>query len=229
MIEDLIGIYTDTTTLIPDQILICVLFAVLLGVILCISYIISVDKEKRSLPFMTTLIILPAIVTLVIILIGSNLARAVSLGGVFALVRFRSAQGNGRDISFVFLAMASGLSVALGMLTVGLLATVLLAVIIIVVSKVGVIFLDPKVDQLRVLIPEDMDYQGAFDDLFKEYTNSHKLMKVKTTNMGTLFELTYRVKLKNNADQKKFMDELRKRNGNLTITLAEEKEKEGDL
>ncbi len=229
MIENIVGVSSDMTTLGADQILACMLFSVLLGAILCAAYILSVEKEKRSLSFVTTLIILPAIVTLVIILVGSNLARAVSLGGVFALVRFRSAQGNGRDISFVFMSMASGLSVALGMLTVGLLATIILAIVIVLVSKLGVKFMDPVSDQLRILIPEDMDYQGAFDDIFKDYTERHKLMKVKTTNMGTLFELTFRVKMKKDADQKKFMDELRKRNGNLTITLAEEKEKDGDL
>lgn len=230
MIEDLFGITWDANIAsIPGQILECMLFSVLLGIILCAAYIISVEKEKRSLSFMTTLVVLPAVVTLVIILIGSNLASAISLGGVFALVRFRSAQGNGRDIAFVFMAMASGLAVALGMLTIGLFATLILAVIVIGASKLGVLFMDPVVSQLRVLIPEDMDYQGAFDDIFKTYTDSHKLLKVKTTNMGTLFELTYKVKLKNGTDQKKFMDELRKRNGNLTITLAEEKEKDGDL
>ncbi len=229
MLESLFGITPDTSITGTGQILACMLFAVLLGVILCFGYIFSAEKERRSLSFITTLVILPAIVTLVIILIGSNLARAISLGGVFALVRFRSAQGNGRDISFVFLSMAAGLSTALGMLTIGLSATLILCVIVVGASKLGVFAVNPLATQLRILIPEDMDYQGAFDDLFKEYTESHKLLKVKTTNMGTLFELTYKVKLKNGADQKKFMDELRKRNGNLTITMAEEKEKDGDL
>jgi hypothetical protein len=164
--------------------------------------------------------ILPAIVGVVILLIGGNLARAFSMAGIFTIVRFRSIPGDAKDISFVFLTMATGLAVGLGYLTLGVVVAVLISVVIILVSKAGVGLPKQKEKSLRITIPEDMNYQGIFDEVFSKYTSFCEMQKVKTSNMGTLFELTYDIILKDAALEKEFLDALRCRNGNLQIALS---------
>ena len=148
------------------------------------------------------------------------MARAFSIAGVFALVRYRSIPGDGKDIAFVFMAMASGLACGLGYLTLGLAVVIVLSVVVVLVNFAGTKIVKSECRQLRILIPEDMDYQGVFDDIFKEYATKTSLERIKTTNMGTLYELTYHVYLKNGINEKKFMDSIRCRNGNLTIILS---------
>ena len=196
------------------------LFSVLLGLIISGVYLMVTKKESRSNGFFLSLVMLPAIVTVVIILIGSNVARAFSIAGVFQLVRFRSAPGESKDISLVFMAMAAGLSAGLGYLTLSFAITVVLAVIILLINQLGSKTLHKEYRQLRLLIPEDMDYVGVFDDLLDEYTTKAELFKIKTTDMGTLYELTYRIILKVKGKEKEFMDAIRCRNGNLTVMIS---------
>jgi hypothetical protein len=205
------------------------LFAVILGIIIAAAYAIITKKEEISLSFFLTLVIMPAAVALVIVLVGSNLARALSLGGIFALVRFRSMPGDGKDISFVFVAMAAGLSSGLGFLTIALAATVVLALVVVVVTKVAGLVFANNTQSLKIVIPEDMDYSDAFKDIFEKYTDRAELEKVKTTNMGTLYELAYYVNMKSDADEKKFLDEIRTRNGNLSVILAKQLKKKEEL
>ena len=219
MLEQILGMTSDATMNIRTTI-IGMLMAVIFGLIIGGVYCIISKKEQRSLSFFLSLVMIPAVVAVVIALVGSNVARAFSIAGVFALVRYRSVPGDGKDIAFVFLAMASGLSCGLGYLTLGLVVVVLLSVIIILVNFLGTGLVKCECRQLRILIPEDMDYQGVFDDLFKEYAGKATLIKIKTTNMGTLYELTYHVYLKNDVNEKKFMDDIRCRNGNLTVILS---------
>ena len=196
------------------------LSAVILGFLISIIYILITEKTRRSFSFIISLVMLPAIVSVVIVLIGSDVARAFSIAGVFALVRFRSVPGDSKDISLVFLAMATGLATGLGYLTLAFSVILILGIIIVIGFKIIAKCVHLTEKQLRILIPEDMNYQDAFDDLFAIYTKEVKLVKVKTTNMGTLYELTYDVQMKNGIDEKKFIDELRCRNGNLNIILS---------
>lgn len=228
MLEQLFQMTTDTSITIRETV-ICMLFAAVLGAIIGGIYLAITKKENRSLGFFLTLMILPAVVAVVIVLIGSNVARAFSIAGVFSLVRFRSAPGEGKDISLVFLAMAAGLATGLGYLTLGLVITVILAVVIVLFHMIGTKALHSECKQLRVLIPEDMDYQGVFDDLFSDYTTKASLDRIKTTNMGTLYELTYHIVMKQGVNEKKFMDELRCRNGNLSIILSKQEPQQGQL
>ncbi|MBO7336363.1 MAG: DUF4956 domain-containing protein, partial [Lachnospiraceae bacterium] len=149
--------------------------------------------------------------------------------GIFALVRFRSMPGDGKDISFVFVAMAAGLSSGLGFLTIALAATVVLALVVVVVTKVAGLVFANNTQSLKIVIPEDMDYGDAFKDIFEKYTDKAELEKVKTTNMGTLYELAYIVNMKSDADEKKFLDEIRTRNGNLSVILAKHLKKKEEL
>ena len=200
--------------------LISIMAALVLGLLISIVYLVITPKRERSASFIMSIVILPIIVAVVILLIGGNLARAFSMAGIFTIVRFRSIPGDSKDISFVFLTMAVGLSIGLGYITLGTVVAVIVGLAIIVIRKSGYGISVQKEKRLKITIPEDMNYQGAFDDLFTKYTDYCSLQKVKTTNMGTLFDLIYDVILKDEKTEKEFLDALRCRNGNLTIQLG---------
>lgn len=225
MLEQMFGVTADTT-LNAGSTIIYMLVAAVLGVIIGVVYFAVCKREQRSLSFFLSLVMIPAVVAVVIALIGSNVARAFSVAGVFTLVRYRSVPGDGKDIAFVFMAMAAGLACGLGYLTVGAGVTLILAVVVVLVNFLGAAIVKRECRQLRILIPEDMDYQGVFDDLLKEYTIKSSLDRIKTTNMGTLYELTYMVYLKNGINEKKFMDEIRTRNGNLTVIMSKQEKEQ---
>lgn len=220
MLEKLFGIPQQTEIISIQETLSKMLAATVIGILIAVVYIFITEKSRRSLSFLISMVMLPAVVALVITLVGSNVARAFSIAGVFALVRFRSLPGESKDISLVFMAMAAGLSCGLGYLTLAFCVLTVLSVLVVAGFKIAAICVKNTAKQLRILIPEDMNYTGAFDDLFEKYTGGATLERVKTTNMGTLFELTYQVQMRPDADEKKFMDEIRCRNGNLKIILS---------
>ena len=228
MLEKLFGLTMDLSLNVKET-LICMLVAVVLGILVGGVYFLVSKKELRSMSFFLSLVILPAVVCLVIMLIGSNVARAFSVAGIFTLVRFRSVPGDGKDISLVFMAMGAGIAAGLGYLTIGLVSIAVLAVVTVLVNMFGNKVLAREYKQLRILIPEDMDYQNVFEDIFATYTKKASLTRIKTTNMGTLYELTYHVLMKNDVNEKKFMDEIRTRNGNLTIILSKQEPKQEKL
>ena len=220
MLEKLFGVAEQAETISLGTTLSYMLAAVVVGILIAAVYILITEKSRRSLSFIVSMLILPAVVALVITLVGSNVARAFSIAGVFALVKFRSVPGESKDISLVFMAMAAGLSCGMGYITLAFCVLFVLSVIVVLAFKVVALCFKNNAKQLRVQIPEDMNYVGVFDDLFKEYAKEAKLERVKTTNMGTLFELYYYIQMKNDADEKKFMDEIRCRNGNLRVIFA---------
>ena len=188
--------------------------AVLLGLIIGIAYMFMCRKERYNRDFIIGLVILPAIVAAVILLIGSNMA------GAFALVRFRSVPGSAKDIAIVFFAMASGLACGLGYVTFACVFVVIMIVILILLTVFN--FAQPHTDikQLRITIPESLNYSDVFDEVMNKFTEKAELRKVKTTNMGTMFELSYNVVVKGSVNEKEFIDNLRMRNGNLNISLS---------
>lgn len=194
--------------------------ALIVGLIMSFCYIFTQKKGSYSKDFVIALVMLPMIVSIVIILVGNSVARAFSLAGAFALVRFRSAPGSAKDIAMVFLAMAAGLACGLGFVFLAVIFAVIICAVLVVLSITP--FGDCKSDekQLKITIPEDLNYNSVFDEIFGRYTDKNTLQNVKTTNMGTLYELTYHVTMKKDADEKAFIDDLRCRNGNLTISLA---------
>lgn len=185
-------------------------------------YATCVPRKKGSYTkdFAIALTILPAVVAIVIILVGSNVARAFSIAGAFALVRFRSIPGNSKDIAVVFLTMAIGLATGLGYIAFGVMGTVLIVLVIVILSVSG--FGENKSEEklLRILIPESLNYKDTFKDIFDKYLNYYEMKNVKTTNMGSMFELQYLVTAKKDMDEKAFIDEIRCRNGNLNISLG---------
>lgn len=194
--------------------------AIILGLIIGIVYMYLCKKEGYGKNFIIGLVILPAIVSVVILLIGSNVARAFSMAGAFALVRFRSAPGNAKDIAIVFFAMASGLACGLGYVLFAAVFVVVLLLLLVLLNFIHFADHSSENRQLKITIPENLNFNHVFDDLLEKYTTKSQLIKVKTTNMGTMYELTYQVYMKKDADEKAFMDELRMRNGNFNIILG---------
>ena len=175
-------------------------------------------RARVSKSFVISLILLPAIVHTVIIMVNGNVGTGVAVMGAFSLVRFRSVPGKARDIVAIFLAMTAGLACAAGYIFIALLFTVAVCLTMLLFAHLPV---GDRSMELRITVPESLHYVNEFDDLFAEYTKSHRLIKVKTTNMGSLYKLTYRVELKRREDSRALIDNLRCRNGNLEISLAE--------
>ena len=204
-------------------------FLVTLGLALLLGIgtaLLCMYKNKYSQSFAVTLAMLPATVAVVIMLVNGNIGAGVAVAGGFSLVRFRSAAGTAREIGMIFLAMTLGLALGMGYVGLAICFFLVMAVFTAVLTTVDFGGRKDGERTLKISIPESLDYEGLFDDLFAEYTNSRELDKVKTTNMGTLYELTYRIVLKDAAKTKEFLDELRCRNGNLTISCGKAEFKE---
>ena len=186
---------------------------------------LNMYKNKYSQSFVLTLAMLPAIVQLIIMLVNGNIGVGVAVAGTFGLVRFRSANGTAKEIGSIFLVMAIGLATGMGYLALAAVFFAIMAVFTLILTTLnfGAGAADER--ELRVTIPENLDYDGLFDDLFQKYTRSWELERVKTTNMGTLYELSYKIVLRNAHSTKAFLDELRERNGNLTIVCGKPVEK----
>ncbi len=213
-------------TLTITNALICMGASVVLGIIIAFVHMYT---SKCSKNFAITLSVLPLMVQVIIMMVNGNLGTSVAILGAFSLVRFRSMPGNSREIASVFFAMGIGLAVGMGHILFAGVITAIVAIIFIILSKTKFGEGNLHEKKLKIIIPEDLDYSNVFDDLFEKYTKTNKLDKVKTTNMGSLFELTYTIVTKPDVSEKEFIDELRCRNGNLNITLAREMISEGEL
>jgi uncharacterized membrane protein YhiD involved in acid resistance len=162
---------------------------------------------------------LPVIISIIILLVGNNIATAFSLAGAFSIIRFRSAPGDPKDIAYVFFTLAVGLTCGMGYIGYAIIFTVILCALMVILDSIDFAKPKSKTMQLKITVPEDLNYENAFDEILKEYTNSWRIENIKTRDFGALFELNYRINLKQDAPQKKFIDELRCRNGNLNISL----------
>jgi len=210
----------DMTELTLINILIVLITATILGGVLSFVFVFTHKKTVYDHAFSVTLLLMPLVISIIIMLVSNNLARAFSLAGVFTLVRFRTAIADSRDITYILSSVGIGLASALGYINYAMLITGFIAVILLLLHTFNLDKDKNNHAKLRIVIPENLNYSNVFDDVFKVYVHSHQLQKVKTTDFGTMFELTYLIKLKNNVDQKAFLDELRVRNGNLSITLT---------
>lgn len=205
------------TELTVANFIVCMSVSIVLGLIVAMVHMLTVRSNKN---FIQTLCILPVLVTMVILLVNGNLGTGVAVAGAFSLVRFRSIPGNSREIMAVFFAMAIGLAVGTGYIAFGALFTILVSLFLFVLSKISFGEMKNTEKKLVILIPEDLDYTNVFDNIFDNYLDRFSLVKSKTTNMGSLFELTYMVKLKPEINEKEFMDKIRVKNGNLKVLLS---------
>ena len=193
--------------------LICTAASLLLGLGAAAVYRLTTRQPSRNM-FVTVLI------QAVIMLVNGSIGAGVAVMGAFSLVRFRSAPGSSRDICFIFYAVCIGLATGMGYIAFAVVITVVIGLVLAVVSSTPWFRKVTRRKLLRVLIPEDLDYTGIFDDIFDEYLSEHELVQVKTTAMGTLFDLRYQITEKDPSREKEMIDRLRERNGNLTISIA---------
>lgn len=209
-----------------ESCLICVVTAIVLGLVISITHKLT---TKTTPNFLLTLTVLPVLVQVVIFLVNGNLGTAFAVAGAFSLVRFRSMPGNSKEIVSVFWAMAVGLGLGMGYVLYTILITVIVAVLVLVMSKISNKVQDKAERKLKIIIPENLDYEEVFEDILAKYTNKAEIMKVKTTNMGSMYELVYIVTMKSNLKEKEFLDEIRCRNGNMLVSLERQEFSEVEL
>ena len=214
MLNSIIG-----TELTLSAFLICTAVSLVLGIGLAL---VSRFRAHATQSFAVTLAILPVVVQVVIMLVNGNIGAGVAVAGAFSLVRFRSAPGTAREIGVLFLGMAIGLATGMGYVGLAALTFVIVSAALLALTALKFGQHDSGERILKITIPENLDYEGLFGDLFDQYTKSHTLVKVKTSNMGTLYELEYRVTLRSDSVPKAFLDALRCRNGNLNIVCGRE-------
>ncbi len=210
-----------TTVISIGDFLLCLGTSLVLGLVMAAAYMYRTRYTKS---FVVTLSLLPAVVCIVIMLVNGNVGTGVAVAGAFSLVRFRSVPGTAKEICTLFLAMGTGLIVGMGYLGFAVLFTVIMCAVFVFYNRID--FGTKKNAEMHktrvVTIPEDLDYSEVFDDIFEEYTSQYDLAKVKTTNMGSMFKLTYQVALRDVKKEKEMIDKIRCRNGNLEITVSKQ-------
>lgn len=219
---------TATTVISVPDFIICIVVALIIGAFITWVY---TYKSRYTASFAITLAMLPAVVCIVIMMVNGNVGAGVAVAGAFSLVRFRSVPGTAKEIGTIFLAMAAGLIAGMGYLAFAVLFALIIGMVMLVlnISGLGTHKRATCDRTLRITIPEDLNYDSAFDDLFEKYLIGCEIVSVKTTNMGSLYKLTYHITLKDLAMEKSFIDELRCRNGNLEIAIMQQEVNTNEL
>ena len=224
------GVFDNELTRVIEvkDFLLCLGVAIALGIVMALAYMIGSRYTKS---FLVTLSLLPAIVCVVIMMVNGNIGAGVAVAGAFSLVRFRSAPGSAKEIVYIFFAMGAGLIVGMGYLGFAALFTVIMCVLFLIINLLSSIRTKStdRYKTLKIVIPENINYSEVFDDIFAEYTTKCEQVKVKTTNMGSLYSIWYDVKLKNPKKEKEFIDKLRCRNGNLEIAISKQETTNNEL
>ena len=211
----------QTETIAPSEFLILIAASLLVGLILAAAYMY---KSLYNKGFVATLALLPAVVCVIIMMVNGNIGTGVAVMGAFNLVRFRSAPGSAKEICAIFMAMATGLSMGMGYVAYGFLCAIVLGLAGLIYGSTdfGAQKRSALHKTLHITVPEDLDYTGAFDGVLSQYSSKSELVGVKTTNMGSLFKLTYNITLRDADKEKNLIDELRCRNGNLEINIVQQ-------
>ncbi len=201
--------------------LLCLGGSLIIGLLMAFAYMYRTRYTKS---FVITLALLPAVVCVVIMMVNGNVGTGVAVAGAFSLVRFRSVPGTAKEICMLFLAMGAGLIAGMGYLGYAFLFAIVMCAVFVLYNRLS--FGTNKNSEIyktfSITIPEDLDYSGIFDDIFKEYTLSSSLSRVKSTNMGSMFKLTYNLVLRDASKEKEMIDKIRCRNGNLEITVSQQ-------
>ena len=224
MLENLFkGLFdTDLTAVISvTDFLLCLGASLVIGILMAFAYMYRTRYTKS---FVVTLALLPAVVCVVIMMVNGNVGTGVAVAGAFSLVRFRSVPGTAKEICTLFLAMGAGLIAGMGYLGFAVLFAVVMCIMFVLYNRLdfGTKKNAATFKTFTITIPEDLDYSGIFDDIFAEFTTSHDLMRVKSTNMGSMFKLTYNVMLRDVTREKEMIDKIRCRNGNLEIAVSKQ-------
>ena len=217
------GIFDNELTQVIEvgDFLLCLGVSLVLGLIMAAAYM---WRNEHTKSFLVTLALLPAVVCVVIMMVNGNIGAGVAVAGAFSLVRFRSVPGTAKEICTLFLAMGAGLIAGMGYLGFAVLFAVVMCIMFVLYNRLdfGTKKNSATYKTFTITIPEDLDYSGIFDDIFSEFTTSHDLVRVKSTNMGSMFKLTYNVMLRNVAREKEMIDKIRCRNGNLEIAVSKQ-------
>ena len=211
----------DGTSLTLVNTLIIIGTSFLLGALISVVYMKTMKKTGYSPSFAVTLVMLPMIISVIILLVGNNVARAFSLAGAFSLIRFRSAPGEPKDIAYVFFTLAVGLCTGMGYLGYAVIFTAIMCVVMWGVEVTNFARMKTKTMKLKIVVPEDLNYEGTFDEILEDYALTYHLDQVRTRDFGALFELTYTLSLDESTSQKQLIDEIRCRNCNLNVTLIQ--------
>ncbi len=193
------------------------------GVSIVLGFLISVVymfHGRCSKSMAVALVIMPVLVQWVIMMVNDNLSIGIAIAGAFSLIRFRSAPASAKEVAYVFFAMGIGLVTSTGYLVLAAIFTVIVCAVFLLVTKTRYGEGRLQQRQLKILIPENLNYNEVFDDIFNEYASSVMLVRSKTTNLGSMYELTYRINLKDPKKEKEFIDKIRCRNGNLTVCIS---------
>ena len=227
MFESLFATTTTSTSLELAPFLASIACATVLGFVLALVYCY---RSRHTKSFVIALAILPAIVCVVIAMVNGNVGAGVAVAGAFSLVRFRSAPGSARDIAFIFLAMCVGLVAGMGYVVWAALVTAIMSTLLMAYQTIETGPLGDSGDRmLRITVPEDLDFANLFDEVLDSYASYHELESVKTTNMGSLYRLVYRIGMRDLTQQRALIDELRCRNGNLEISISHQEANAGEL
>ena len=198
--------------------LLCIGACLVIGILIAACYMY---RSRYTKSFVITLALLPAVVCVVILMVNGNIGAGVAVAGTFSLVRFRSAPGTAREIGAIFAVMGMGLIMGMGYIGYAALFTCLIGLAILMYSRFSADGKKSTRKILKITIPENLNYSDVFDEFLEKYTKSYKLKQVKTSNMGSLYKLSYEIVLTDPSIEKEFIDQLRTRNGNLEISLAE--------
>ncbi len=211
------SIFDSISSISISSLFICFIVSLVLGIVIALVHKVT---SKCSKDFLITISLLPILVQSVMMMVNGNLGTSIAIMGAFSLVKFRSIPGTSREILIVFFAMVVGLATGMGQIWFAIVLTIIGATMIIVFNRGSLFNRNSGEKLLKIFIPENLDYSDVFGDIFDKYTKSISLVKSKTTNMGSMFELTYLVVLKSDINEKCFIDEIRTRNGNLKISLS---------
>lgn len=209
-----------------EGLMICSIASIIFGLVISTIYIKTSECSKN---LAISLALLPLLVEIVIMMVNGNIGAGVAVMGAFSLIRFRSQPGNSKAITAVFFAMAIGLATGMGYVGYAAVFTVITGAVMVVLSLSPFAEKDPDTRELKITIPEDQDYEGIYQDIFEKYLEKYDLEEVKTTNMGSLYELTYSVKPKDTSKIKQMIDDIRTRNGNLTVLMRRPKSSATEL
>ena len=218
MLNSIIG-----SSMTPVSFLICVFTSMVLGLL---ASLVFTGRDRHSADFRQSVALLPPVVTLVIMLVNGNIGAGLTVAGTFALVRFRSAPGSAKEITALFFSVAIGLACGMGYVGYAALFFLIMAAFTMALSAARYGERAGIQRTLKITLPENVDYEGLFDDLFEKYTRRHELVKVRTSNMGTLYELSYQIELKDLNHSREFIDAIRCRNGNLNISCGHDEDRE---
>ncbi len=218
MIDKLFAPIVDANTNTFKDAMIIIITALVLGFITSLVYIFTNKKTGYSSSLALSLVYLPPIMAVIMFLISANTARAIGAMGVFSIVRFRSAPADPKDLTYIFLSLVAGIGCGIGYVGFAVLLVIIMSIAFVVFNVVKYAAPRPTNIKLRITVPEDLNFNHLFDDIFEKYTNSARLHRIKTREFGSLFELQFTVNMKHDASPKDMIDEIRCRNGNLEIS-----------